>query len=869
MSTEEQIQDEARSASTDTFVAALILHAAIFGAEILIFTLVRKRFRVIYEPRTYLTAENKRQQSLSSNILGWPISIWKADFNDIKHHNGMDAYFFVRFLRMLTKIFIPIWIISWLVLLPVNGAGNTRGYGGLDQFTFGNVAQSTRYSAHLILAWFFTAWILFNLKKEMRNFVIQRQRHLVDPVHSASAQANTILVTGVPRKFLDERSIARLFSHLPGGVKKVWLNRDLKDLPELYERRVKASEKLEKAETDLLNKALKLNKKANNGKVNIDLKGDLDAEGGTRASDRYVPANERPTHRLPVLGFLPFGKKVDSIEWASQEIMETTEELEKERDLLASETGTKGQKYPPLNSVFVLFNQQIGAHLAAQALTHNEPYRMAEKFSEVAPADVIFDNLGLNPYEKRVRQAISYAATAGLIILWSIPVSFVGIVANVSGLCQYSWLAWLCEIPQSVLGIIQGILPPALLAVLMMLLPIVLRLLGRFEGIPTKTGIELSLMTRYFIFLVVHGFLVTTISGGIVKAIPELTSDPTSIPNLLAANLPTASTFFLTYAILQALSGTAGGLLQAVPLIVYYIKLFVLGSTPRSVYKIKYDLRDVFFGTLWPSISLLMVISTGYMIITPVINGIAALAFFLFFFVWKYLFLWQLDQPASGDTGGLFFPKAVQHVFVGLYVQQVCLAALFFLAPSAKVMGGLMIALIILTAFFHIILNSSYSPLVHSLPLSLAHKSYGMENNNGRASPESSSDGGDFGGDGVTPDRVESKKTYSNVPIVKNAAPTGTVQANSGPGPSQEYGDSVPVDGKRNDGPTDFNHPASVEPQRIVWIPDDPLGLGQMEANSLNMKGVQASTEHARMDEKGHVDIDSHPPGSDPTTMFA
>ena len=82
--------------------------------------------------------------------------------------------------------------------------------------------------------------------------------------------------------------------------------------------------------------------------------------------------------------------------------------------------------------------------------------------------------------------------------------AFVGIVSNVAGLCKtYSWLAWLCTLPKPVVGIIQGILPPVLLAVLFMLLPIVLRLLARFEGIPTRTGIELSLMTRFFAFLVV------------------------------------------------------------------------------------------------------------------------------------------------------------------------------------------------------------------------------------------------------------------------------------------------------------------------------------------------------------------------------
>ena len=81
------------------------------------------------------------------------------------------------------------------------------------------------------------------------------------------------------------------------------------------------------------------------------------------------------------------------------------------------------------------------------------------------------------------------------------------------------------------------------------------------------------------------------------------------MPTLLAQNLPKASNFFLTYVILQGLSGTAAGFLQAVPIVLYYVKLFILGSTPRSIYAIKYTLRSVSWGTLFPSITLLCVIS--------------------------------------------------------------------------------------------------------------------------------------------------------------------------------------------------------------------------------------------------------------------
>lgn len=70
-------------------------------------------------------------------------------------------------------------------------------------------------------------------------------------------------------------------------------------------------------------------------------------------------------------------------------------------------------------------------------------------------------------------------------------------------------------------------------------------------------------------------------------------------------------------------------------------------------------------------------IALGYSIISPIINGLAVFTFFLFYLLYKYLFLYQYTQPPTSDTGGLFFPKAIQHVFVGLYVQQVGVSSLY------------------------------------------------------------------------------------------------------------------------------------------------------------------------------------------------
>ena len=84
------------------------------------------------------------------------------------------------------------------------------------------------------------------------------------------------------------------------------------------------------------------------------------------------------------------------------------------------------------------------------------------------------------------------------------PVAFIGAISNIHSLCTtYHWLAWVCTLPGVVVSLIQGFLPSVLLALLFMLVPMVLRILARLEGIPQKTGVELSLMDRFFLFQVI------------------------------------------------------------------------------------------------------------------------------------------------------------------------------------------------------------------------------------------------------------------------------------------------------------------------------------------------------------------------------
>ena len=173
------------------------------------------------------------------------------------------------------------------------------------------------------------------------------------------------------------------------------------------------------------------------------------------------------------------------------------------------------------------------------------------------------------------------------------------------------------------------------------------------------------------------------------------------------------------------------------------------------------------------------------------------------------------------------------------------------------------------------IIYNSYGPLIHSLPLSLADKSYGMPRHSDEMSLllEEHRDEG-FGGEagetklqeaveadvkaktaeGNEAHSHDSHSSFSKQPVVTTDDITDDNNNEKG-SPSHPI-----LPPPADDGPTDFYHPASAEPLRTIWIPQDTLGLARGEVAANISFGIDASCDHAYMDSKGHVDIDGHPP---------
>jgi hypothetical protein len=57
-----------------------------------------------------------------------------------------------------------------------------------------------------------------------------------------------------------------------------------------------------------------------------------------------------------------------------------------------------------------------------------------------------------------------------------------------------------------------------------------------------------------------------------------------------------------------------------------------------------------------------------------------------------------------------------------------------------------------------------------------------------------------------------------------------------------------------------FHHPAMWKKQPVVWITNDPLGVGKFETERIQAAGVEASCEYTGMDEKGGLQVQRSPP---------
>ncbi|KAF9894720.1 hypothetical protein FE257_006610 [Aspergillus nanangensis] len=863
------------SNSASGLLSTLIPALVIAGVMVLVFIILRRSERRMYVPRTYLGVLQpwQRTPASSSGVFNWIRDMYKLPDEYVLQHHSMDAYLLLRFLKLVSMICFVGCLITFPILLPVNGTGGA-GKKQLDLLSMSNVSDESmaRYFAHCFVAWIFVGFIFFTITRESIFYINLRQAYALSPAYASRLSSRTVLFTAVTENYLSGDKIRRMFG--VSKVKNVWVATDTADLEEKVKERDAAAMKLEAAETKLVTlangarlKALKKQGNVEDGPITPGTEdGAPDDESGSVAA-RWVKSSDRPTHRLKFL----VGKKVDTINWARSEIERLTPEIE---ELQAKHRAGDAKL---VSSVFVEFYHQPDAQSAFQSVAHNLPLHMAPRYIGLEPTQVIWSNLRIKWWERIMRYAASIGFVTVMIIFWAIPTAVVGAISNINFLTdKVKFLGFINDCPDVIKGLITALLPTILMSILMALVPIILRLMAKLGGAPSASAVELTTQNFYFAFQMVQVFLVVTLASSASAVVTKIVSNPTSAAQLLAENIPKVSNFYISYIVLQGLSFSSGALLQIGGLIVGKILGKFLDTTPRKMYTRWSSLAGLGWGTVYPAFTLLAAIAIVYSCIAPLVLAFASIGLYLFYFAYRYNMLYVSN--ADIDTQGKAYMRALQHITVGCYLLMVCLIGLFAIGTgSNRIALGpliLMIIFLIFIVLYHVSLNQAIEPLINYLPknleaeeeallarekteLSQLSQSHGEQSDSGMPSTIEKNGARDSGvgnidsaEKGLTAAGASEPKPnfllkylrpdkYSSYEHMRRLVPDGTE--------SVQYPAEVERDA--------YFHPAITSQPPLLWIPRDELGVSAQEV-SHSMRVIPITDEDAWLDEKNHIHWD-------------
>ncbi|GAP82661.1 putative phosphate metabolism protein 7 protein [Rosellinia necatrix] len=806
-----------------------------------IFLILRKNHKRFYAPRTYLGSlrHNERSPPLPNGFFNWFGAFWKiSDYHPLQHQS-LDAYLFLRFMKILIVICFVGCCITWPVLFPVNitgGAGQTE----LNLLSYSNVDKDTqynRYYAHTFIAWIFYGFVMYMVVRESIFYVNLRQAFLLSPMYSDRISSRTVLFVSVPDEYLDKARLRKVFGD---SVKNIWIAGETKELDESVKERDKVAMKLEQAEVKLLKLANAQRLKAiKKGAADERPEAPADAEPGSLAA-RWVPPKKRPSHRLGFLGLV--GKKVDTIEWCRTQLktlIPTVDEAQK---------AYRDGNYKKVGSVFVEFTNQADAESAYQVLAHHQALQMSPKYIGITPDEVVWSALKVSWWQRIVRRFAVIGFISALIIFWAIPVAVVGIISNINSLSKIVFLQWIQLIPQVILGFVQGLLPSVLMAVLLSLVPIIMRLCAKLAGEPSLSRVELFTQNAYFAFQVIQVFLITTLTSAASAVGYEIFQHPEQVTSLLAENLPKASNFYISYFIVQGLGIAASVVSQVAGFVVFNLIYKFLSGTPRSLYTQWATLSAISWGSVLPVYTNIAVISIAYAGIAPLVLGFATIGISIFYLAWRYNIFFVTDTKI--DTRGLIYPRALKQLFTGVYIAELSMIGIF---ATSVAIGPLilMIIFLVFTALLHITVNSAIDPLLYNLPRTLAEAA--AQRKHSGSVEEGEKDVGDAeNSNGSSPNAASEKKVgivakffkpweHCDYETLRKLVPEDGLDV------YQTYTDEVQRDA--------YYPPSVTSPTPLLWIPSDPLGISKQEVHDTG-KVIPITDEGCTLDDKNKLQWD-------------
>lgn len=681
------------------FVTSVLTSFVIFVVLVLVFTWLSRRpgNAPVYYPSLLLRGldplEGRRRGTRSP--AGWIREAISAPETDVIAAGGVDAAVYLIFLSSVLSILVYSGIVLLPVLLPVAGtdhalehsvgitspnksAQSPQDFSPIDRLTMGNVQpHSMRLWAFLLSVYwvsFVTYFVLWKSYKHVSNL-----RATARSTPDIKPEEFAVLVRDVPKPSPDETikdSVDSYFRALhPNTFYRSMVVTDHTKADKIYQEIEGHKQKIARAEVVYANSKTESN-----------------------------PEGTKPTHRTGFLGLI--GKKVDTIEYCSEQIKELLPKLEAEQKTTLRE---KQQR-----AAIVFFNSRSAAASASQTL-HAQVFDKWTVMEAPEPREIIWSNLPRNIYERQIRQTVVYVIVFLIVCFYFIPITAISAVTTLENLRQKLPFLKVVVDQKYIKTILEAYLPQIALIVFLALLPTLLMFLSKAEGIPSQSHAVRAASGKYFYFIVFNVFIVYTLGQTLFSSLTTIINHPSEIVNMLGKSLPGSATFFLTFVALKFFVGYGLELSRLVPLIIFHLKRKYLCKTEDDVKAAWYP-GDLGYNTRVPNDMLIATVVLCYSVIAPLIIPFGVAYFALGWLIAKNQVL-RVYVP-SYESNGRMWPHMHTRIIVALLVYQITMIG--YIPLKLFYYSFTLLPLIAMSIIFAYVCHMRFYPAFAKTPLEVA-----------------------------------------------------------------------------------------------------------------------------------------------------
>lgn len=658
---------------TSGFLTSTLLSLLVFLFCFLLFSFIRNKFRDVYQFRR-LIHQWKSYDDYDGNRVGvpekaprskpfhWVTAAMSMTEEDIVEKIGLEQAMYLRYVRSMLISFGISSILSLFVLMPVYGTGNYNGkmensgednpsvVSGLRTITLSNVVQKDpRMWATGIVESVSCLVFLYFFFRDYKKFAEYRRKDLV----SENPKNYTLAVYDIPAGENNEEDVKRRFeSIIPGQISRVIIPKDSTKLSKLGNNLEKAISSREKAEWLSANKL-----------------------GG-----------ERPEERVGCCGMLRcWDKKVDTIDYWTNE-----------QDKLGNDIIEEYSKARSTPSAIILFKNKRAASILSQANMANDSTEWnVETMPE--PKGLNWNAFSIPYYQATIRRISVFSFIVALTFFWSIPAFGIASLISLDRAAEkFAFLRPVLNWNRELKGLIQGLLPTLILAIIVALIPIVIRFFVSKERLHSTHVIERKTRDYFYFFTIYSSFFCIVIGASILDEIKAIASnfDFIKMLDLLGKSIPASSLFFATFIVFQTGIVVSIDLLNPARLIFVTI-LKKMAKTERQKRAAQSYGCDPQLFRKYGSAMLVAFIGLMYNPMAPIMAVLCSFYFGYIFLVHRYNLCFNMHTESDG--AGESYTGAFWGTLLALSLRCAVLTAVLGLKRS-EVAGFCLIPLIITIA---------------------------------------------------------------------------------------------------------------------------------------------------------------------------